>query len=302
MQTKRSPADWGLFLLLSACWASAFAMTKIAVGELPASVIIPGRLMTGALILWVVMLVRGDRLPPSSDRSSWLAIVGMGVAGTALPFYLITIGQKTIDSSLAALLISGAPLFTAVLAHFYFHDERFTGFKIAGLATGFAGVALLLGPDAMQGLGNVDLIAQLLVLGGAFCYAVNSIIARQAPRLPPIVLPVGFLTVASITSVPMLLWTDWETVDPTKASLLCILGLGAVSTGLAGILLMQLVARTSATFVALTGYVIPIMSAVLGYFAFGETQSWNAVAAFILILAGVWFSQRQSRKRAAASS
>ncbi len=184
MQTKRSPADWGLFLLLSACWASAFAMTKVAVGELPASVIIPGRLMTGALILWAVMLVRGDRLPPFSDRSSWLAIVGMGVAGTALPFYLITIGQKTIDSSLAALLISGAPLFTAVLAHFYFHDERFTGFKIAGLATGFAGVALLLGPDAMQGLGNVDLIAQLLVLGGAFCYAVNSIIARQAPSSP----------------------------------------------------------------------------------------------------------------------
>jgi drug/metabolite transporter (DMT)-like permease len=301
MQIKRTPGDWGLFLLLSACWASAFAMTKIAVGTLPASVIIPGRLITGAVLLWIVMLVRGERLPPFSDRASWLAIVGMGTVGTALPFYLITIGQKTIDSSLAALLISGAPLFTAVLAHFYFQDERFTGFKIAGLATGFAGVAVLLGPDAMDGLGNVDLVAQLLVLGGAFCYAVNSIIARQSPRLPPVVLPVGFLTVASIASMPMLVWTDWQSIEPDTASLFCILGLGAVSTGLAGIILMHLVARTSATFIALTGYVIPIMSAALGYFLFRETQSWTAMMAFILILAGVWFSQRQRRRRAGIS-
>ena len=78
MQTQRSPADWGLFLLLSACWASAFAMTKVAVDDLPPSVIIPGRLITGALVLWLVMLVRGERLPPFTDRASWLAIVGMG--------------------------------------------------------------------------------------------------------------------------------------------------------------------------------------------------------------------------------
>lgn len=302
MQTKRSLSDWGLFLLLSACWASAFAMTKVAVDELPPSVIIPGRLITGALVLWLVMLVRGERLPPFTDRASWLAIVGMGTVGTALPFYLITTGQKTIDSSLAALLISGAPLFTAILAHFWFHDERFTAYKAGGLALGFAGVAVLLGPDAMKGLGNADLVAQLLVLGGAFCYAVNSIIARQSPRLPPIVLPVGFLTAASITSLPMLAVTDWSEVRFDTANVLSVLGLGAVSTGLAGIILMHLVARTSATFIALTGYVIPFMTAILGYFAFRETQNWNALAAFILILAGVWFSQRQSRKRAAASS
>ncbi|MEQ9316994.1 MAG: DMT family transporter [Henriciella sp.] len=297
MTTSRSPADWGLFLLLSACWASAFAMTKIAVGDLPASVIIPGRLISGAAILWAVMLVRGERLPPFSDRSSWLAIVGIGTIGTAAPFYLITVGQKTIDSSLAALLISAAPLFTAGMAHLKFHDEQLTGFKIIGLLVGFAGVAVLLGPDAVEGLGNADFIAQLLVVGGAFCYAVNSIIARQAPRMAPTVLPVGFLTVASITSLPMLLWTDWSEVNATAASVWSVLGLGAISTGLAGIILMYLVARTSATFIALTGYVIPIMSAVLGYFLFRETQSWNALLAFILILSGVWFSQRQMRRR-----
>ena len=298
MTTERSAAEWGLFLLLSSCWASAFAMTKIAVEDLPASVIIPGRLITGAIVLWCVMLIRGDRLPPFSDRASWLSIVGLGTIGTAAPFYFITVGQKTIDASLAALLISGAPLFTATLAHFSFKEEQLTGFKVIGLLTGFAGVALLLGPDALKGLGNADLIAQLLVLAGAFCYALNSIIARQAPRMSPIVLPVGFLTVASISSLPMLVWTDWSAVTFSPESTASVLGLGAISTGVAGILLMHLVARTSATFIALTGYVIPILTAILGYFAFGEVQSWSALGAFVLILSGVWFSQRQGRRLA----
>ncbi|WP_084420580.1 DMT family transporter [Henriciella litoralis] len=300
MTTSRSPADWGLFLLLSACWASAFVMTKVAVGDLPASVIIPGRLISGAIILWIVMLVRGERLPPFSNRSAWLAILGLGTIGTAAPFYLITVGQKTIDSSLAALLISAAPLFTAGLAHLKFHDEKLTGFKALGLLVGFAGVAVLLGPDALKGLGNANFIAQLLVVGGAFCYAVNSIIARQAPRMGATVLPVGFLTVASIASLPMLALTDWSEVTFTTASVSAVLGLGAISTGLAGIILMYLVARTSATFIALTGYVIPVMTAVLGYFLFRETQSWNALFAFILILSGVWFSQRRVRRKADA--
>ena len=298
MTTRRSAADWALFLLLSSFWASAFAMTKLALDGLPASLIIPGRLGSGAIILIAVMLLRGERLPSLSNRPAWLAILGIGTIGTAMPFYLITLGQKTIDSSLAALLISAAPLFTAGLAHLRFHDEQITGYKILGLITGFAGVALLLGPDAIRGLGNADLLAQLLVLGGAFCYAVNSIIARGAPRLAPTVLPAGFLCVATITSLPMLAMTDWSEVQPDAVNLSAVLGLGAISTGAAGIILMYLVARTSATFIALTGYVIPIMSAVIGYFAFRETQSWNAIAAFVLILAGVWVSQRRSRRPA----
>lgn len=293
MTARRSPAEWALFLLLSFCWASAFAMTKVAVGALPASVIIPGRLIFGAIVLWTVMLLRGERLPPFSDRASWLAILGLGTVGTAAPFYFITLGQKSIDSSLAALIISAAPLFTAVLAHIRFRDEQLTGFKVLGLLVGFCGVVLLIGPDALKGLGHAGLIAQLLVLLGAFCYSVNSIIARQAPRLAPTALPVGFITVASIATLPMLALTDWASVEATEASMLSIIGLGAISTGLASIILINLVARTSATFIALTGYVIPVMTAIIGFFAFGEVQSWSAIGAFILILSGVWFSQRR---------
>lgn len=298
MNTHRSLSDWALFLLLSSFWASAFAMTKVAVDGLPASVIIPLRLGSGALCMWILMWVRGEKLPPFSNRHAWLTIIGLGTIGTALPFYLITLGQKTIDSSLAALLISGAPLFTAVIAHFRFADEQITGAKVLGLIVGFAGVALLLGPDALKGFGNANLIAQLLVLGGAFCYAVNSIIARAGPDIPATVMPVGFLTVAALFSLPMLAVTDWSDVHFTTANTAAVIGLGIVPTAAAGILLMYLVARTSATFIALTGYVIPILTAILGYFAFRETQGPLAIGAFILILAGVWLSQGRIRAKA----
>ena len=132
--------------------------------------------------------------------------------------------------------------------------------------------------------------------GGALCYSINGIIARQAPRLAPTVMPVGFVTVAALCSVPMLFWTDWSTVTLTPESAAAVIGLGAVSTGLAGIILIFLVSRTSATFIALTGYVIPILSAIIGFFAFQEVQSWSALGAFVLILSGVWFSQRQRRR------
>lgn len=295
MPTRRSPADWGLFLVLSLFWSSAFAMTKVAVDGLPASLIIPCRLATAAAILWAVMLARGERLPPFSDRASWLAILGMGSAGTAVPFYLITLGQETIDSSLAALIIAASPLFAACLAHWRFGDERMTPQKVAGLAVGFSGVAVLLGPDALNGLGSANIAAQMLVLAGAFCYALNSIIARGAPRMAPTVLPAGFLTVASVLSLPMLAFTDWQAVQPGPANVLAVVLLGTILTAAAGILLMFLVQRTSATFIALTGYVIPVMSAVIGYLAFGETQSWMALLAFALILGGVWLSQRREK-------
>ena len=181
------------------------------------------------------------------------------------------------------------------MAHLRFEDEKITPQKVLGIAVGFAGVAVLLGPDAMKGFGNSDLIAQLLVLGGALCYAINTIIARGAPPISPLVLPTGFLTIDALASLPMLALADWSEVDAGWPQIVSVLALGAVPTGAAGIVLMVLVRRTSATFIALTGYAIPLMTAILGYVAFGEVQNWTVFIAFALILLGVWLAQRRPR-------
>lgn len=296
--TTRTPTDWALFALLSFLWASAFAMTKVAVGGLPAGLIVFARLALGAGIMFAIMAARGERFPPLSDRAAWGTMAAMGLIGTAAPFYLLTIAQKDIDSALAALLISSTPLFVAGLAHFRFADEKMTWNKALGIAVGFFGVGVLLGPDAMDGLGNSSLIAQLLVLAGGLCYSINTIIARGAPAISPSVLPAGFLGFAAMASLPMALFADYSTMDPTPAQIASVIGLAALPTAGAGWLLMFLIARTSATFISLTGYAIPIFAAGIGAAFLGEHIGWDMALALALILAGVWLAQRRGRARA----
>ncbi|MEM9738734.1 MAG: DMT family transporter [Pseudomonadota bacterium] len=292
---KRSSTDWALFALLSFLWASAFAMTKVAVEGIPAGLIVFSRLALGAAIMAAIMVFQGERFPPLSDRPAWATMASMGVVGTAAPFYLLTIAQKDIDSALAALLISSTPLFVASLAHFCFSDEKMTWNKALGILVGFCGVGVLLGPDAMQGLGNSSLIAQLLVLAGGLCYSINTIIARGAPPISPSVLPTGFLGFAALGSVPMALMADYSAFDPTVMQIANVIGLAALPTAGAGWLLMFLIARTSATFISLSGYAIPLFAAVLGAAFLSEQIGWDMALALALILAGVWLAQRKGK-------
>jgi len=162
-----------------------------------------------------------------------------------------------------------------------------------GITVGFAGVAVLLGPDALSGLGNSTLVAQLLVLGGGLCYAINTIIARGAPDISPAVLPAGFLGFAALTSLPMALLADYSDTAPGALEIVNVIGLGALPTAGAGWLLMFLVSRTSATFISLTGYAIPVFAALMGALLLGEHLSWDMALALALILAGVWLAQRR---------
>lgn len=293
VMASRSTSDWALFALLSLMWASAFALTKVAVDGLPAGLIVFARLAIGTAIMIALMAAQKERFPPLTDRKAWGTMISMGLIGTAAPFYLLTVAQKDIDSALAALLIASTPLFVAGLAHFIFADEQMRWNKALGILVGFAGVAVLLGPEALSGLGSSGLIAQLLVLGGSLCYAINTIMARGAPPISPAVLPAGFLGFATLASLPLAVTADYSDVSPNAIEVISVIGLGAIPTAGAGWLLMYLVARTSATFISLTGYAITIFAAAIGYVFLNEQIGWDMALALALILAGVWLSQRR---------
>jgi len=304
MHGKRTPADWALFALLSLMWACAYLMTRLAVDKghsdagLPAAWVIAGRLTIGAAVLWIILLAMGKRLPPLSDRLRWRTITSMGLTGSVFPFFLITTAQETVNSSLAALYTAAAPLFVATGAHFLFRDERLRRDSALGVLLGFAGVAVLFGPDAIRGFGSSSATAQLLLVGATLCYAVSSLIARGAPQMDPVVFATGFVSVAAVMSWPLVLTVDAASVNAGWKNWLGVVGLGIGPSSIAQALYMLLIARTSATFLSLTGYSIPIMTAVLGFAAFGETQSWNAALAFAMILGGVWLARHGGGARA----
>lgn len=307
MDQNRNLIDWTLFAGLTILWASAYAFTRLAVSHdlpeagFPPQFIIPMRITAGAIVLVIVALISRQVWPALRDWKSWLIMAVMGVLGTAAPFLLITTAQKTVDSSLAALYVSAAPLFTSILAHFAFHDDYISPRKALGLVIGFIGVAVLFGPEAIASFGSASVIAQAMCLFATFFYAFSSIVARIGRNIPPFVFSAGFLAFGAVATWPLLLMVDYQTLSPSQSAIAGLAGLAIGPTAIASVLYMILIQRTSATFVSLTGYMIPILSAIIGFLAFREMQSWNAFVAFALILSGVWLAQRNQASLPASS-
>jgi len=304
-QAGRPLLDWLLFGALSLIWAGAYPMTRVAVGKglesgLPPEWVLPGRLMIGAVFLWLVLLVTRKHLPPLSDRRRWVTIAGMGLAGSVIPFFLITTAQQTVNSSLAALYTAASPVFVAIGANLLFAEEKMTPQTGLGVALGFIGVAVLFGPDAMAGLGSASTLAQVFLLIATLSFAASTLIARAAPPMEAIVFATSYASVSALTSLPLALTVDPETVSASWINWVAVLGLGLGSSGLGQVVYMTLIARAGATFVSLSGYSVPVISALLGWIFFRETQDWNAALAFGLILGGVWLARSGGRGRAPA--
>ncbi|MBM3123131.1 MAG: DMT family transporter, partial [Chloroflexi bacterium] len=174
------PKDWVLFVALGLIWGSSFLWIKIAVREVDAFTLVGWRLLFGTLGMVAVIALR--RPPFPRRRSIWLALALLGIINTALPFVLISWGQKTIDSAVASILNSTVPLFTMVIAHFVLHDEPITARKAVGLVIGFGGVLALLARDLEAGNLGVGILGQAAVLLAAVSYASASVFARRTMR------------------------------------------------------------------------------------------------------------------------
>jgi drug/metabolite transporter (DMT)-like permease len=238
------------------------------------------------------MLVAGQRLPDFRDRARWVSLAGMALIGSLLPFFLITSAQESVDSSLAALYAAVSPVFVAIGATLLFPEERMTTGVAAGVGLGLAGVLVLFGPDAVSGLGSASMAAQAGLLLAALLYGSSTLIARSAPAMHPITFAAGFTTISAVLSWPLALSVDPAGVEAGWQNWASVIALGLGPSGIAQILFMFVVARAGATFLSLTGYSIPVVSAVSGWIVFRETPGWNMLLAFGLIFAGVWLARR----------
>lgn len=297
---RRPLTVWIIFTLLTILWAGAYGLTRIAVGKdtaegLPPEWVLPGRLTGGAIFLLILMGVLGKRLPPLSDRHRWGAIVAMGIAGSLIPFFLITVAQQTVDSSLAALYTAAAPIFVTLGASLLFAEERMTGKTGLGLLLGFGGVLALFGPEAIRHFGSASMTAQLLLLLATLAFSASTLIARAAPPMEAIPMAAGFISVSAVLSWPLVLTVEPAGVSADWYHWLAVAGLGIGPSGVAQVLYMALVARAGATFQSLTGYSVPVAGAAFGWLFFQETQSWNAALALALILGGVWLARQGGR-------
>lgn len=247
-----------------------------------------GRISVAAIILYSILLWRGDKLPMGG--ALWRQCFVLAFVGNTLPYFLINWGEVNVDSALAAILLSVMPLATLVLAHVYTVDEKFTPLKVAGVITGLVGVIILVGPEALGGLGD-HLVRQLAVAGGAFCFAIQTVTARRLPKISPLIVSVVVMICALVQAVPLAFIIDWPvTTMPSVASWAAMIALGVFSGAIAAIVYFYLVAERGATYVALNNFLLPPMGVLWGFLFLDERVSSQALLALGVILVGIWLA------------
>jgi len=175
-----------------------------------------------------------------------------------------------------------------LLAHWLTADEKLTGLRAIGVALGFIGVAVMIGIEALSGIGGA-LLAQLAVLGAAVCYACTGIYGRRFSGIRPSQVAAGQLTMTSVMMLPVALLVDrpWTLPMPSAAGIGAILGLALASTAVAYILYFRLLASSGAVNLLLVTFLIPVSATALGMGLLGETLQAQHVAGMALIAAGL---------------
>lgn len=283
-----------LLLTLATIWSSAFGFIKVAVETVPPMTVTAGRLLLATIVIVVYVRLRGHRFPHAPGL--WWKFFLIGLFGNALPFTLIGWGEVSIDSGLAAILMSVMPIATMLLAHFYADGERMNPARIIGVAFGFAGVLVLIGPDVLRGLGD-EAVRQTAVAGGAVCYAIATVTAGRLPKMATSLSAAGALIAALAVALPMSLILDqpW-TLSPSGDSAGAVVILGLFPTALGYIVYFVVLRRTGANFIALINYLIPCLGVIWGIIFLGEILHWRAILALGLILAGIAFTRIGMRK------
>ena len=288
----RTLKDWGLLAALVALWGSNFMFIKLGVATVPPATLVASRLVIGAVILVAVVRAMGHTFPPLGR--AWVPYAVLAIVGNCLPFWLITTGQRSIDSALAGILMAIMPLTTLVLAHFFVSGESMTRYRLTGFLLGFAGIAVLMGPAGLSGLGgsSVEILAQLCVLAGAISYATQSVLVRLMLKGNVMVASAAIIVIAALISLPVALIVDepWN-LSPSRASVYTVIWIGIGPTALATFVYLKLIGSAGPTFMSLTNYCIPVVALLLGVALLGEEPGANAYTGLVLILSGIALGQ-----------
>lgn len=280
--------EWGMLLTLSLVWGGSFFFNEIAVRQLPVFTVVVCRVALAAVILLAVLRLTGQRLPRSGKV--WAAFFGMGMLNNVIPFSLIVAGQQSVASGVASILNAATPLFGVIFAHLLTQDEKLTPLKLAGVIVGFLGVAVMIGPDAISGLGW-NLAAQMMILAGAASYAFAGIFGRRfkAMGVTPMATATGQVIASSIILLPLVLVIDrpWTLPAPGWDAIAALIGVAAISTAFAYFLYFRIFASAGATNLLLVTFLIPISAILLGTAFLSEAPLPRQIAGMALIGLGL---------------
>ena len=294
---KATWTDALLWLALAAMWSTSYAVIKIGVATTDPAVLVFGRLLIGSTVIYVVLKLR--RLSLSRKATDWISYTAAGLLGSALPFLLITYGEQSVDSALASILMGIAPVATILLASITIPSERLTPRTAIGALGGFLGVALLVGPTALSGLG-AQLGGQSAIIAATFCYAASTVYVRRFVTRPPLEMAAGSMMVGTLFIGAIILATEgsFNSIAFTGPSLGAILYLGLLSTACANLIYFYLVPRLGATRMSQINFAVPVGGAFIGVFMLGDEMTAQRILALLIIIGSVYLGTTKTSRQA----
>jgi drug/metabolite transporter (DMT)-like permease len=277
--------DLLLLLLLAALWGASYSFIRVGVETIPPITFIAARTLIAGVLLLSLMRMRGLRLP--RDRGTWRKFLFQACLNSVVPFTLIAWAERTVDAGLATILNSTSPIFVFLMSALITRHEALSARKLFGVIAGIAGIGLIVGVEALGGLGH-ELVAQLAIVAATICYAGAAIFGKTFTGLDPLLPAAGSMLCGAAILIPAsIIFEQPWTLAPSTDSILALLGLSVFSTALAFTIYFRLLHTLGSIGTTSQAYLRVPIGVAIGVVFLGESLSPSAWIGLICVIAGV---------------
>src|SRR4030081_1981031 len=265
---------FALLALLATLWGASYTFIKLGVATIPPVTLIAARTAIAGVLLLLVMRARGLRLPRGA--ATWRRFLFQACLNSVIPWTLIAWGERSLGAGLATILNSTSPIFTFFLTLAIARHETPSLRKLFGVVAGLAGICLIVGVQAFDGLGE-QLAAQIATVVATICYAGGAIFSRGFKGLDPMAPAAGSLLCGAAILIPVSLVVDrpW-TLAPSMSSMLALLALAVFSTAFAFVIYFRLIQTLGSVGTTAQAYLRVPIGVALGVLFLGEHLSPTA--------------------------
>ncbi len=287
---------WFVFLLLGAIWSSSFMWIKIAVQDINPITLVAFRVLFGLLFCVVVIFIQHVSWPRSFR--AWFPLLLLGLTNIAIPFFLISWGEQSIDSAVASILDATVPLFTILIAHFLLRDDKITLPKMLGLLIGFTGVVVLLSQD-LATASTSSLLGQAAVILASVFYAGSSVYVRRTTEETPGILRSAepLVSATAVMWLATFLFERPVAMPQSGTTWVALLWLGVLGSGLAFVMAYYLIHEIGPTRSTMVTYLFPLGGVILGVIFLHEQLTWQMLAGASLIIASLVVANWEPKKQ-----
>ena len=281
--------DYILLTILAIIWASAFFNIKIATYSFGPVTIAFLRVFFGAIPVLLLCYFKKIKIEAFSKDWHWFAMIGF--INLVAPFFLIAYGVKSVQSNLAAILMSTTPLSSTVLGHFYTKNEKFNFVKTIGILIGFSGIVFLFSDNLL--INENNFISALLILLGSTCYVIGGVLTLKISKKRNENVTGSILIWATIILIPLVGFIEqpWLLM-PRLDSTISVIYLGLVSTGIAWLLRFRILVNNGLIFQSQVSYLIPIFGTILSYIFLKELITIKVLISLIAVVVGIYFVKK----------